>query len=101
MLITGIPQEGSIVVINEGIPGALFSVLTLKKVNAQCSCQCRNQASLLECQLHVGGEERGGGGKVSGSVGGVERLDGVEMEGGSSVWGGGGTSEEEGEGEET
>ena len=27
----GIPQEGSIVVINEGIPGALFSVLTLKK----------------------------------------------------------------------
>ena len=53
------------------------------------------------CVLHVGGEERGGGGKVSGSVGGVERLDGVEMEGGSSVWGGGGTSEEEGEGEET
>ena len=33
--------------------------------------------------LHVGGEERGGeerggGGKVSGSVGGVERLDGKE-----------------------
>ena len=55
------------------------------------------------CVLHVGGEERGGGGggKVSGSVGGVERLDGVEMEGGSSVWGGGGTSAEEGEGEET
>ena len=46
------------------------------------------------------GRERGGG-KVSGSVGGVERLDGVEMEGGSSVWGGGGTSEEEGEGKET
>ena len=52
------------------------------------------------CVLHVGGEERGGG-KVSGSVGGVERLDGVEIEGGSSVWGGGCTLEEEGEGEET
>ena len=50
------------------------------------------------------GRERGGGGgggKVSGSVGGVERLDGVEMEAGSPVWGGGGTSEGEGEGEET
>ena len=35
------------------------------------------------CVLHVGGEKRRGGGKVSGSVGGVERLDGVEMEGGS------------------
>ena len=44
---------------------------------------------------------RKGGGKVSGSVVGVERLDGVEMERGSSVWGGGGTSEEEGEGEKT
>ena len=49
----------------------------------------------------MGKREGGGGGKVSGSVGGVERLDGVEMEGGSSVWGGGGTSEGEGEGKET
>ena len=35
--------------------------------------------------LHVGREERGMGGRVSGSVGGVERLNGVQVEGGSSV----------------
>ena len=48
-----------------------------------------------------GGRERGGVVRLVAQLCGVERLDGVEMEGGSSVWGGGGTSEEEGEGEET